>query len=497
MLVCFAIAIWQMRYDWTYDETYHYGWVVGPLMAYLFSVRWRDRPAMGTPGSGGKWRWFAWGGIAALLPLIWLIREANPEWRLVGMALAGLAILSSWLWLYEVGGKAWWKHFAWSIAFFAVGIPWPSELEKIVTGALMPANAAISLEALQWLGVPSIRSGNLITMAGGTLGVEEACSGIRSLQGTLMMAIFLGELNFLKLGLRFVLIGAGMLIALITNVLRTMYISTTAAESGLEAAKALHNSAGMLVLLGNSIALFALAHWLAKRSPAPKWGSKAVEWKWDPSPTLTRGSLACLLALVLMGPLVAIWYGRNESKIIPTWQLEEPKAYTGYKRAFIDRRTSIMLRYDDGWSAKWTSAAGNPLHCFYFEWEPGKTPPDNMNVHTPGGCLGAIGIHLVDEKKPMELMMDGHPMLVRLLRFEQQGRPLYLAYLVSTLQRNTERADEGSFDFSYGKRFRAVLAGVRNGGQRLVEIGLWDETSEEQARKVFEEFLTTHVKWKS
>ena len=95
-----------MRYDWTYDETYHYGWVVGPLMAYLFSVRWRDRPAMGTPGSGGKWRWFAWGGIAALLPLIWLIREANPEWRLVGMALAGLAILSSWLWLYEVGGKA-------------------------------------------------------------------------------------------------------------------------------------------------------------------------------------------------------------------------------------------------------------------------------------------------------------------------------------------------------------------------------------------------------
>ena len=50
---CFAAAGWTMRYDWTYDESYHYGWVVLPLALYLFSLRWRDRPV---PGRARGWR---------------------------------------------------------------------------------------------------------------------------------------------------------------------------------------------------------------------------------------------------------------------------------------------------------------------------------------------------------------------------------------------------------------------------------------------------------
>ena len=235
VLICFALAIWQMRYDWTYDETYNYGWVVPALMAYLFSVRWRDRPAPRPLPLQQRNRW-GWLAIAITLPVTWLVREANPEWRLVGLVLAMLAIGSACLWIQEFGGKVWLRHFFGAIAFFGVSVPWPSELEKITAHFLMPVNAAAALEALHLMGVAAVRAGNLIQLpGGGILGVEEACSGIRSLQATLMMALFLGELHHLRWIHRCGLLLAGIATALLTNALRTIWLSSLGAQSGLSA----------------------------------------------------------------------------------------------------------------------------------------------------------------------------------------------------------------------------------------------------------------------
>lgn len=157
-----AAAVVQMRYDWTWDETYHYGWTVLPLALYLFSLRWRDRPA---PSAALPPRRLlpAWGLLAMAYPLVWLVREANPEWRLLGVALALLATGTALLYLAAAGGRSWARHFAGPVLFFLTAIPWPSVLEKAAAAMLMPANAVISLEALHWLNVPAIRSGHLIT----------------------------------------------------------------------------------------------------------------------------------------------------------------------------------------------------------------------------------------------------------------------------------------------------------------------------------------------
>ena len=184
-LCCLALAIWQLQYDWTNDETYHYGWTVLPLSLYLFHLRWRDRPPPGSP-SGTALVGLAWVGIALLLPLIWLVREPNLHWRTIGCVLSIGAVAAAVLTIDEFGGRRWVLHFSGSILFFLVAVPWPSILERNTTGFLMPVNAAATLEALHWLQIPAIRSGNLITLREGTLGVEEACSGIRSLQSTLI-----------------------------------------------------------------------------------------------------------------------------------------------------------------------------------------------------------------------------------------------------------------------------------------------------------------------
>ena len=49
------------------------------------------------------------------------------------------------------------------------------------------------VEVLGWTGIPAIQHGNLIEVGTGTVGVSEACSGIRSFQTSLMISLFFGE----------------------------------------------------------------------------------------------------------------------------------------------------------------------------------------------------------------------------------------------------------------------------------------------------------------
>lgn len=509
LLGAFAVAIWQMRYDWTYDETYHYGWTVLPLALYLFSLRWRDRPLPGRMLSLGVLG-TSWGVLAALYPLAWLVRGANPEWRLLGVVFAGMAVLTALLYLATHGGRNWLRHFAGPVLFFLTAIPWPSVLEKSAAALLMPANAVISLEVLHWLEVPAIRSGHLITLPNGTLGVEEACSGIRSLQSTLMMACFLGELNHLRWSPRLLLLGWGIAFALLTNVLRTVALSTAAARAGLDAVHDWHDAAGLLALGVNTLFLFLLTARFAKAKALVKAGEKPSETGAQGQPPMGAepeaesgqnqagihrwGPATLALGLGLMLPVTGWWYGRNETAPSPRWQASPPTAAPSYRAAKIDQRTTIMLRYSDGWSARWTTPTGQPLHGFYFQWDQGQVPPENLNVHQPGNCLGALGITQVTEYPVIPVSPAGQLITARHLRFDDGGRPLHLLYLFSEDAEPLPSVTVGAFDFSYFKRFESVLQGRRNPGQRLIEIGLWDEPSEAAARATFEQFLKDWIR---
>ncbi|MBP7951663.1 MAG: exosortase/archaeosortase family protein [Verrucomicrobiales bacterium] len=488
VLGCFIVACSSMRHDWTYDETYHYGWTVLPLTAYLIYNRWQDRPES-APAAASRWRTAGWIAVSLLLALTWLIREANPDWRLAGISLTFCSIAAALLWLTDRGGSGWRRHFAGAVGFFAISIPWPSSLEKAVTTLLMPANAAIALEVLHWLGIPAVRQGNLIQLAEGTLGVEEACSGIRSLQSTLMMALFLGELHRLKWLARIGLTAAGMLVALLTNASRTVVLSFLAARHGLAAAEHWHDLAGISVLVVNAALLFLLTRLLSRHCSSEIVPSKGPQMA-TPIPTW-HGSLICAAALVLLAPLVWAWYGLREQKSGPQWAFTPPQSAARFRFVSIDKRTSFMLRSSRAWSAKWNTPLGHPVHCYYIEWDTGKTPPENMNVHPPGGCLATLGIELDRELDPISLIVDHASVQARLLRFVDRGMPLYVAYLVTS--DGIHRAGAEAFDFSYARRLRAALHGVRNSGQRMLEVGIWGATSEQNAREEFTAMFSQQI----
>jgi exosortase/archaeosortase family protein len=371
-----------------------------------------------------------------------------------------------------------------------VAVPWPSELEKMVTGTLMPFNASISKECLLWGNVAAVRQGKLIALSNGTLGVEEACSGIRSLQATIMMAWFFGELHFLRLRQRLIILVVGLFSALLTNIIRTVALSLIAAKGGMAAASSKHDAAALTALAANVLIMLLVTKKVAgKTSTAPRQPT-------SPStalPSFRSGwgifAAACLLAW----PVVEIWYRRGETPISGAWHIATPQAAQGYRPHPIADRTKIMLRYSDGWSARWQSPEGKPMQGYYFDWSKGKVPPENMNVHTPGGCLTAAGFKVVGEAAPLKFRTNGQEREARVMRLLDGERPLFVLFSVSS-KAELENAKTYGFDFSYAKRWLAAFHGLRNAGQRLLEVGLWDVSDEATARMLFTQFLEAQVR---
>src|SRR5271165_4631986 len=178
-------ALWSMliaplSQHWAVDPQYSFGWFVPVICAYLFLIRWRSRPPAEVAHSGVA-RWvFLMAGFA-LLP-IWLIEQANPDWQLISWLLAFEIVALSLFAIYFVGGRSWLRHFAFSICLILTAIPWLSTVEWIVVQGLTQAATGLTVAALNLFQIPAMQHGNLIEVRTGLLGIDEACSGIRSLQ---------------------------------------------------------------------------------------------------------------------------------------------------------------------------------------------------------------------------------------------------------------------------------------------------------------------------
>ena len=80
------------------------------------------------------------------------------------------------------------------LLFLSTGIPWPTAFEYPVTTGLMNGIASFLSEILPFAGIPARREGTMIVLLNCTVGIEEACSGIRSLQSAFMIALAAGEI---------------------------------------------------------------------------------------------------------------------------------------------------------------------------------------------------------------------------------------------------------------------------------------------------------------
>jgi exosortase len=270
LMTCLPLAvfvgwwIYSLQFQWRAQEEYRFGYLVVVLVAFLVWDRWDSRPIRDIPSS--LWRAALWSLIGFPLVLVaelYRYALARSPASATALSLGTLcfiraAILQQW-------GPQTLRHFRFPILFALIAVPIPGVVWSPVVFGLKGLVTFVNVELLNLMGIPALQQGSVIQLPNCRVGVDEACSGIRSLQSSLMMALFIGDQSFRQAGLRWLLVGGAVGWAVVGNIGRSLYLSLTAHRHGIAALNEVHDTAGwsvlVVTLVGLGVMAWALARW--------------------------------------------------------------------------------------------------------------------------------------------------------------------------------------------------------------------------------------------
>jgi exosortase len=521
--------------EWSVNEQYSYGWFVPFFAIFLFWLRWEDRPQPEIGGQvsevlhGESVLWSIKGrklivvtiGIATLLLLLPLrvFEIGNPDWRPLGWVHAGLVAALTLAIVWWTGGEPWLKHFAFPILFFLVAVPWVTPMERPIVQGLMRVAAVLTTEAITLLGIPAQVEGNLIRVSTGLVGVNEACSGVRSLQTSLMIGLLFGELKRLSVPHRAALVLGALSIALVANLLRAFVLVWLSATRDLAAADEWHDILGYaivaLVFLGSMFLAFRLGRSTGTVNSRQETGDQ--QQLSDSAPAVGRRmphrsaplawSLAMVIGLAAVEIIAAAWYRSHEGDLVARreWTIKWPTDAPEYVELKIEDDLKQTLRFDSGGGATWSlantslpldrnSSAPSPARrrkclLYFFRWEPGTTTILRARAHRPDICLPSAGWRQsAEEQARIYQIAEGLALPFRHFTFvrDRAGQPPLHAHAFFCIYENLIRPSETTpvrFDpsvetksrWASADRWRVVREGRRNPGQQVMQVILMSE----------------------
>lgn len=255
LLLCLVLLyqgiVPRMVGDWYTDENYSHGFLIPFISVYLLWTRRHAVQAAAVGAAGSLWGLSTVGvGLAALI---------------VGVAGAEFFLQRSSLILVLIGG-VWWlwgpkmlRQTAFPLVFLLFMVPLPYLIYDAVAFPLKLFATRVATAILSLAGVPVLSEGNIIHLAGQTLEVADACSGIRSLVSLVALGVVYAYFTETTTWKRVVLVAFTVPIAVAANALRvtgtgflTHYISPQAAEGFF------HSFSGWLVFVAAFSLLIAV-----------------------------------------------------------------------------------------------------------------------------------------------------------------------------------------------------------------------------------------------
>jgi len=480
----------QLGPEWSFNPQYSYAWSVPFLALYLLWQRWLQRPAPLPPPS----RIFAGALVslcAALVLPIRFVAQSNADWRLLDWAMAIAVLLVSLGVIFLAGGRPWLRHFAFPVCFLLAAVPWPVRLEQIIIQELMRAVSAVNVSLLNLAGVPALQHGNIIEIGNGFIGIEEACSGVRSFQATLMVSLFLGELYSFNAARRALLVVAGALLAFACNLVRTAILVWIGAKRGTGAIEGWHDPAGITILV---VCLFAL-WFLSLRMQREQRGARSSDE--------IAGKFA---AVALPAPLlagVAVWLLAAESGVqlwsrihqVPAvnsqWDVQWP---ADSKPMSIPVETRNLLRYHQGAAGTWRGDDAHPWLMYFFRWLPGRTAGLSVKIHRPDICLPATGMVLTRDNGLRRMSVNGIDLQVHAYRFEDRGFPLHVLYCYGDVRAGSDNVGNAEQeDWTARGRLRAALKGRPEIGA-VLELVVWGYRDDAEAEQAMQRELQNRLR---
>ncbi len=472
-----AILLWNLEGYWSTIPQYSFGWLVPLLTAVLFAGRWKDRPAPRAP---------AYPGIAVCLLVItallvlptWVLEQPNSDWRLVSWFLAFETLLLTLGLIYLGFGSRVLLHFLPPLLFFLTCVPWPFNIEWLVIQDLTRLVVGTSIDILNLIGVGAVQRGTLIQVSSGSLDVTEACSGIRSLQSSFMISLFLGEFYRLDVLKRIGLSLTGMAVAVFCNIVRASFLSYVAARKGMDVSADLHDSAGVTILVICFICVWIIAFSLSSRNEAGPVTRPLASGK--PAISLRPPILLGLWFLTVMSGTEA-WYRLHESKPMITWRFRWPKEMPGYQPVPASPNMVRLLQFDTGSGAEWKAADGTVRDVFFMTWKPGVSRSRlPSRGHRPEICLTDIDFNLEADLGMTTATVNGIDIPFEHYLFDKDGIQVNVFYCV---WQDHPRAEAGEVlpNWSRDAGFLFALRGQRSISQQVLEFAMYGPFSPDQA----------------
>jgi exosortase len=479
------LLIKHLSLYWTAEAQYSYGWFGPVICAYLLFIRWITRPLTG-PATSPRVEWIFWIACLAFLPT-WLVEQPNPDWRLITWLLTLEIVTLSLCATYFMGGRSWLRHFAFSICFILTTLPWPGDVVAFITQSLMQGATWVTVEFLKLSNIAALQHGNVIEVKTGLLGIDEACSGVRSLQATVMVSLFLGELYRATWQRRVVFLLSGVVIAFLCNVGRTFFLSWVAAKNGIDSIPKWHDPAGFIILFICFFVLWGLVHLVSGTSPRLQASKGSAPM---PFPRRLVIGLGAWLLVTVLG--VEVWYRAHETGETLRWSFDLPAS----EEHFSDVSLPDPLG-DERRAASWTESDGSRWTAMFFKWVAG--PPRSRilaRLHRPENCLPAAGFKLQEDRGMITVKAKDLTIPFHAMDFDYDGQQAYVFFCL--WQDRLKSGEQLRMRDHWDDRLvglESVLLGERNLAQQTLEIVIFGYATSQEAegalRRQMEKLIRT------
>lgn len=395
LIAIWAPLIYRLTPGWKLDPELMHGWAVPLLAWYLAYERWAGQsrqsasPAIAPTGSKT-----ALGCGLLILALCLPVLEANPFWPLLLWISNTGAIIASLGIIMLASGPRLTRASIIPLAFTYTALPWPSSVQSALAFQLSTYNAQIAAELVSYFGHAAVVTGRIIELSKGIIGIDEACSGMRSLQTVTMVAWFMAALFRLQWKRTVGLFLGAWALAIIGNFIRTGYLIWTLVQTDMATMNERHDTAGELTLIITlaSVGLFA---WILSRG-SPRAQTKATvpsARSASESPLLPRYALITLIVMGTAEIGTQIWYLQGEVQSDRNnWTFSVPP---GWEKATVSPRAKELLAYShlEG-RAQPKDPRGYIRLAYLIHWS---GDVKNMGAglqHDPTICLPGLGSRL-------------------------------------------------------------------------------------------------------
>lgn len=280
-----------------------------------------------------------------------------------------------------------------AVAFWPLCAPIPPGTYSRITLQLQFWVTDIVLGALHLFGVAASTAGNIILLAHTSVGVEEACSGVRSLLSCFVAAVFFSATLVRRPWARVLLIALAPPLAFGMNIIRSLGL-TLMANAGVDIGGKWHDLTGFAVLGVTAVILGALALWLEEPQPeAPD----AVATHAAPAPRpwgiLGAYSLATLMVVFFVfnthGPVEKAGPPPDLQAILPVkhagWDMVRTEDLYRFTPIL---ETEVLLQRTYVRHKRTDEGGERPVQVTVYMayWAPGQVPVSLVAAHTPDAC---------------------------------------------------------------------------------------------------------------